>query len=89
MKTNDYSEAVEQSRFEDNKERYWRNYACLLDSKVRNLNSDIFAARQELLTQGLNMRALETRFVELELLLESERAMNARLTEELETNYKH
>ena len=56
-----YLDMAEQSKFENDKERYWRNCACVLESKTRNLNNDLFAARQELITQGLKMRELEIR----------------------------
>lgn len=59
MCTNDtYQAMVEQSRFENDKERYWRNCACLLESTIRNLNTDLFAARQELISQGLIMLSI-------------------------------
>lgn len=55
MPTNNYQSMKEQAAFENDKERYWQNCTCLLDSTIRNINTELFAARQELIAQGIIM----------------------------------
>lgn len=55
---NIYQDMKEQSKFETDKERYWQNCTCLLESTIRNLNADLFATRQELIAQGFIMLSI-------------------------------